>query len=184
MKLPLRDKFGRFRKAAPRDARGRFKKRTRASIRAESKTPIRDEHGRFAPKAETDFRKAKAKPSRQHKFRKDEFGHWIDPIYKMGELPAVPDGQPLGYSFRIHARVSATWKYRYPQLLMLGTDQLLETWRTPVVAELKTARENLNQLLREKESIRENASSFKVLIIFLVTYYKRSGIYYYKEKAQ
>jgi hypothetical protein len=61
---------------------------------------------------------------------------------------------------------------------------LLETWRTPVVAELKTARENLNQLLREKESIRENASSFKVLIIFLVTYYKRSGIYYYKEKAQ
>jgi hypothetical protein len=67
---------------------------------------------------------------------------------------------------------------------MLGIDQFLETWRTPVVPDLKTARENLNQLLREKESIRENASSFKVLIIFLVTYYKRKGIYYYKEKAQ
>jgi hypothetical protein len=80
--------------------------------------------------------------------------------------------------------VSATWKYRYPQLLMLGTDQLLETWRTPVVPDPKTARENLNQLLREKESIRETASSFKVLIIFLVTYYKRGDIYYYKEEAQ
>lgn len=180
----LRDKFGRFRKAQPRDARGRFKKRARASIRVESKAPIRDERGRFVPKAETDFRLTKAKPARQHAFRKDELGHWIDPIYKVGELPPRPDGQPLGYSFRIHARVSASWKYRYPQLLMLGTDQFLETWRTPVVPDLDTARENLNQLLREKESIRENKSSFKILIVYLVSYYKSGNIYYYKDKAQ
>jgi hypothetical protein len=63
-------------------------------------------------------------------------------------------------------------------------DFVLQTWRTPVVATLREARANLAQLLREAESVRDNDDSYKILLTYLIKYYKRRGIYYYKELPQ
>jgi hypothetical protein len=187
----LRDKWGRFLAAQPRDKLGRFKKRPRVA------KPKRDERGRFLPKAKPkrvergrflpklEPKKKPRKQSALKPFRKDKQGRWLDPRYKVAELPGQKPSKPLGYSFRAEVLCAAGWGFISNPPLGDDKEMHLQIWRTPVVANQETAQLQLDVLFHEASLVGDVGTDYIINKVRLISYYKRSDDnYYYKETRQ